>query len=129
MARQERDKHHQPEAIGSDRHHHAVERDDLPQRTDKGADREPEHQQPTGEQQQPTRPEPIDQRSDKRRAGPADQLRYRIGDRCLGAGPAELLDKGDEVDRIGVHQRGADRERGKGTAQHQPSRAYRPPRH
>ena len=127
MTRQDRDEHHQPQAIRPDRHHHSVERDDLPERRGKGADGEPEDQQSAAQQQQPARPEPVDEHPDKRRAEPGDQLRHRIGHRRLGPAPAELLDKGDEVDRIGMHQPGADRERGKGAAEQQPGRADAPP--
>ncbi len=123
MPREDWDEHDQPEAIRPDRHHHPIKDDDLPQRRRKGADREPEDQQPAAEQRQPARSEPVDERPDKGRAQPGHQLRHRIGHRGLGSAPAELLDKGDEIDRIGMHQPGADRERRKGAAKHQPGRA------
>ena len=124
MSRQERHERHQPEAVGPERHDDPVEQHDLPQRRYKGARDEADDKQNAADQQQPARPEPIDQHADQRRADPADQLRHRIGDRGLGPAPAELLDEGDEIHRIGVHQRGADREGGKRAAQHQPGGSH-----
>ena len=72
MARQQRHEHDEPQAIRADRHHHPVEHDDLPEAHDKGAAEQAQHQKPAAEQQQqPARPQPVDQRPDKRRADPA----------------------------------------------------------
>jgi hypothetical protein len=50
MARQQRHENHQPEAVGPDRHHHAVKQDDLPECRDESAGQEPQDQQAAAEQ-------------------------------------------------------------------------------
>ena len=115
VARQDRHEHHQPEAVGAERHHDAVQHDHLPQRVGERAGDQAGREQDAAEQDQPARPEPVDQDADRGRGGTADQLRHRIGDRGFAAAPAERLDEGDQEHRVGVHARGTHgegRERG-----------------
>src|SRR5204863_2616651 len=81
---------------------------------------QPGNKEAAADQQQPPRSQPVDEIADQWRADAADQLRHRIGDRGLGAAPAEIGDKGDEIDRVGMHQRGAQRERAKRATEHDP---------
>jgi hypothetical protein len=126
ISRQHRHEDDEAQAIGADGHDDAVEQDDLPQCGDEGAGEEPGDEQAAAEQQQAARAEPIDQEADQGRTRAGDQLRHRIGDRGLGPAPAEFGDEGDEIDRVGMHQRRAQRERGKGAAERQPGRAGLP---
>jgi hypothetical protein len=121
--RQDRHEHDETEAVGAERHHHAVKDGDLPQRRHVGAPDKPDDQQKAAEEQQAQRPQAIDHRANQGRTRAGDELRYRIGNRGLGPAPGKSLDERDQKHRVGMHQPGADGERGKGAGQQQPRRA------
>jgi hypothetical protein len=116
-AREHRHEHHEPEAIGSHGHEDAVEHDELPERSDVGAAEEPERQHAPTQQDETPRAEAIHQRADEGRGRTAHERGSRVGQRRLGAAPAELLEERHEEDRVGMHQRGADGEGHEGAAQ------------
>ena len=120
LARQQRHEDHETQAVGPDRHDDPVEQDILPQRGDQRAADEAGKQQDAAEHQQAARPEPVDQRTNQWRAPAGNELRDRVGDRGLGAAPTELLDEGQQEHRVGMHDAGADGERGERPAEHQP---------
>ena len=64
-----RREHHQAQAVGAHGHHHAVQRDQVPQRGHLRAEGEAGRQQHAAHQHEPPRPHAIDEHADHRRAG------------------------------------------------------------
>ena len=77
-------------------------------------------QQCPAHQDQPARAQTVHQPADQRRTRPVDDLRDRIGQRDLGAAPAERVDEGHQEDGVGVHEARTDREGAEGGGEQQP---------
>ncbi len=125
-AGQQRHRHHQPEAVRAERHHEAVEGDDLPERGHGRAGRQPAREEDRARRHQRPRAETVDQRSDEGRADPDHELGDGVGHRGLGPAPPELPEVGDQEDRVGVHQALRDRVAEEGARHHGPARDQRP---
>src|SRR5262249_33820644 len=126
-AREEWPEDHQPQAVCAQGHEYAVERDDLPERGDVRAAQETEGEAGAAQEHETSGAEPIYERAHERRARPCDELGGGVGDGCLRAAPVKILEEGHEEHRVGMHEAGADGERGEGSAQEEaaPAAAWR----
>ncbi len=127
-AREDRNRDHEAEAVRPQRHHEAVEQDDLPERGHRRVGREPTRQQDRARGDERAGPEAIHQDADEGRADPDHELRDRVGHRSLGPTPPELPEVGHEEHRVGVHQPLRDRVAEEGARHHGPA-GEEPPSH